>query len=227
MKKDKLKIISAKDLGRLNMPDFCPCCFWLERHVDKPPAVFPGIFSTLDAITKRSVNRSFNNQECLPGWLPIKGLVGVEEGDTYFKYPTEYGDWILTGCPDDIFQRDDGSYHIVDYKTAKFTARQDELFPIYHVQLNCYAYLAEKYDYKPVSKLSLIYCQPNEDLENDDYFQLGFKIYLLDADLDQDIIPKLLIKAREILNQDKPPLAKENCRGICQWIDRVFRKIKE
>ena len=104
MKQSKLKVISAKDLGRLNMPDFCPRCFWIERHVDKPPGIFPGIFSTLDAITKRSTHRSFVERGEKPNWLEIEDLVEVEEGDTYFKLPVEQGDWILTGYPDDILE---------------------------------------------------------------------------------------------------------------------------
>ncbi|MDI6606414.1 MAG: PD-(D/E)XK nuclease family protein, partial [Candidatus Omnitrophota bacterium] len=201
MKQNKLKIISAKDLGRLNMPDFCPRCFWIERHIDKPPAVFPGIFSTLDAITKRSTQRSFSQKAKAPGWLPITDAVEVEEGDTYFKLPVEHGRWILSGKPDDIFRSKDGSYHIVDYKTAKFTSRQDELLPLYEVQLNCYAYLAPKYGFEPVTHLSLVYCQPDESLDNDEEFRLGFKIYSIRIDLDLGIVEELLFKAREILNQ--------------------------
>ena len=221
MKQSKLKVISAKDLGRLNMPDFCPRCFWIERHVDKPPGIFPGIFSTLDAITKRSTHRSFVERGEKPNWLEIEDLVEVEEGDTYFKLPVEQGDWILTGYPDDIFRIKDGSYHIVDYKTAKFTDRQDELYPLYEVQLNCYAYLAEKYGYKPVTKLSLVYCQPNNDLESDENFKLEFKIYTLKVDLNLDIIPDLLLRARKILDQLEPPASHEKCKGICNWLNKV------
>ena len=221
MKQSKLKVISAKDLGRLNMPDFCPRCFWIERHIDKPPGIFPGIFSTLDAVTKRSTHRSFAERGEKPDWLEIEELVEVEEGDIYFKLPVEQGDWILTGYPDDIFKTKDGNYHIVDYKTAKFTDRQDELYPLYEVQLNCYAYLAEKYGYKPVTKLSLVYCQPNNDLESDENFKLEFKIYTLKVDLNLDIIPDLLLRARKILDQLEPPASHEKCKGICNWLNKV------
>ncbi len=224
MKQNKLKIISAKDLGKLNLPDFCPRCFWLERHMGKPPAIFPGIFSSLDAVTKRSTNRSFSIKNRIPGWLPITDVVGVEEGDTYFKLPVEYGGWVLIGKPDDIFKTKDGAYHIVDYKTAKFTSRQDELFPLYEVQLNCYAFLALKYGFEPVTKLSLVYCEPNEDLDNDEEFKLSFKTYNMEVDLNLDIVTQLLIRAREILNQPPLPLGIDNCPGICQWVDKIIKQ---
>ena len=82
MKQNKLKVISAKDLGALSLPDFCPRCFWIERHMGKSPSIFPGIFSSLDAITKRSAHRSFLERGKAPDWLPIRDAVEVEEGDT-------------------------------------------------------------------------------------------------------------------------------------------------
>lgn len=227
MRQNRLKIISAKDLGKLNLADFCPRCFWIERHIDKPPALFPGIFSTLDSITKRSTQRSFLQRNRVPGWLPIADAVEVEEEDTYFKLPVEYGKWILTGKPDDIFKTKDGAYHIVDYKTAKFTSRQDELLPLYEVQLNCYGYLAPKYGFEPVTNLSLIYCQPNECLDNDEEFRLSFKTYSIRIDLDLGIVQELLIKAREILEQTLPPSGVSNCKGICQWVGKVIKKVGE
>ena len=224
MKQDKLKIISAKDLGKLNLPDFCPRCFWIERHLDKPPAVFPGIFSTIDAVTKRSTHRSFADRNIPPGWLPATDAVKVEEGNLYFKIEVEPGSWVLVGKPDDIFRSGDGSYHIVDYKTAKITRNQDELFPLYETQLNCYAFLAQRYGLEPVTRLSLIYCEPNEELDCDEDFKLSFKTCSVDVALNLEGIFTLLINARKILDQPKPPFARDNCKGLCQWVDKVILK---
>lgn len=201
------------------MPEFCPRCFWFERNIDKPPSLFPGIFSSIDAITRRSTRRSFLKRKKIPGWLPIPDIIGVEEGDTYFKLPVSEGDWILIGKPDDIFKTKNNTYHIVDYKTAKFTGRQDELFPLYEVQLNAYAYLAEKYGFRPISDLSLIYCEPSEDLDDDEDFRLTFKPYRLEIDLNLDRVRELLLEAREIAGRKEPPESIEDCKGICKWID--------
>ena len=57
----------------------------------------------------------------------------------------------------------DGSHLIVDYKTAKFTAHQDELFPMYEVQLNAYAVIGEQKGIAPVSGLALVYTEPVTD----------------------------------------------------------------
>ena len=221
MKQNYLKTISAKDLGKLNMPDFCPRCFWYERHLGKVPAIFPGIFSTIDAATKRSTHRSFNQQDRPPKWLPINNIEKVVEDDITFKLPVESGNWILVGRPDDIFKTKDNSYHIVDYKTAKFTERQDQLFPLYEIQLNCYAFLAEKYGFKPVKNLSLIYCHPHDNLDSDEDFKLSFETYIVEVKIDLEKIPKLLQKAREILNQPQPPEPRMGCKDICYYIDKI------
>ena len=40
--------ISAKTLGELAVPDFCPRCLWLKTHARQLPfQIFPGIFSPI------------------------------------------------------------------------------------------------------------------------------------------------------------------------------------
>ena len=226
MRQNYLRIISAKDLGKLNLPEFCPRCFWYERHIGKAPSIFPGIFSTIDAVTKRSVHRSFSERNKAPEWLPVSDIIEVIEDDIFFKLPVEYGNWVLIGKPDDIFKTKDNTYHIVDYKTAKFTGRQDELFPLYEVQLNTYAFLAEKYGFKPIRDLSLVYCHPNDDLDNDQNFKLSFEPYFIEVKIKTDIVPELLLKAREILNQLEPPSPKEKCKDICYYLDKILKNSK-
>lgn len=224
MREDKLRVISAKDLGQLVLPDFCPRCFWLERHLGKPPSLFPGIFSTLDAVTKRNVHRAFLESRELPGWLSFPDVAEVEDGDIFFKLPVNQSGWILVGKPDDIFKLKDGTYQIVDYKTAKFTDRQDELFPMYEVQLNSYGFLAEEYGFKPVSRMSLIYCQPNEDLDDYKDFRLSFRTYQIDVKIDLEQVSQLLFRAREIVSQEQLPQGRYDCRGICCWAGKSLKE---
>jgi hypothetical protein len=221
-RQDQTKIISGKDLGQLALPSFCSRCFWLERHFGKAPSIFPGIFSTLDSLTKRSVSRSFSERAKHPDWFPIRDK-NIRE---ILKIPrisipiSEYGNWTLTGDPDNVFKMEDSSYYIVDYKTARFTGRQDELLPMYEVQLNAYAFALERQGKKPISRLSLIYCEPGEDLDSDNDFRLTFKTKLLDIEIKPEIIPELLLKARAILSRTIPS-AHAGCRGICSWAEQI------
>lgn len=231
--KSRLKYIGVKDLGNLVLPDFCPRCFWFERHFGPFPARFPGIFNVLDSVSKKSVRRSFFQRKRLPDWLnlpDVKELVRMEEVgrvENYYnrKYLVAYhqkSDWMLRGAPDSIFRLKDGSLHIVDFKTARFTEKQDELFPLYEIQLNGYAILAHKI---PVSKLSLVYCEPKAELRNDEDFALEFRPKVVEIKMSKEKIPDLLMKAREIVNQKTPPPARPGCRGTCFYIDKISSEI--
>ncbi len=227
MKQDKTKIISGKDLGQLALKDFCPRCFWIERKLGKSPSVFPGIFSTIDSLTKKSVKRSYLERNRLPEWLPIKNAVRPIDFPRISVPMLEYGGWILSGDPDEVFEMDDGSYQIVDYKTAKFTNKQDDLLPMYQVQLNAYALTLPLYNIKPITKLSLLYCEPKEELDSDENFSLSFTIHPLEVDLQLEIIPKLLLKARSILESNDPPPPIIDCKGICSWLEMVTKELDD
>jgi len=226
MSRSRLRTISAKDLGRLAMLDFCPRCFWLERYLGKTPSVFPGIFSTLDSVSKKATHLAFDEADRPPKWLAVENAVEVERDSLYYKLPVEVGNWILKGYPDDILKLEDGSYHIIDYKTAKYTERQDELLPIYNVQLNVYAFLAKKYGLEPISKLSLIYCDPQSTLDNYDEFKLSFKTHRLDIEIDEKIVFELLVRAREILDSPAPPKSRSGCKWLCYWLENSMESLK-
>lgn len=221
---DRTKYISGKNLGELALKKFCPRCFWLKRHVGDTPGGFPGIFSTIDSLTKKSAKRSFDSNGIPPGWLGIRGLTEILFVPKIKVDMSEYGGWILTGAVDDAFVRDDGTVHIVDYKTAKYTHTQDELRPEYDVQLNAYALALPKMGFGKVSRLSLVYCEPNEDLDSDDDFTLSFHTHLEDVAVRPDIVPKLLLHARSILHADIPESV-DACTGICSWIEQYHTKI--
>jgi len=69
-----------------------------------------------------------------PPWLSeIGGARGYLNPPHYTKFSIldRRTNVVLRGTPDGILVMQDGSHLIVDYKTAKFTAHQDELFPMY------------------------------------------------------------------------------------------------
>jgi hypothetical protein len=226
---NRLNSIGAKDLGNLALPDFCPRCFWYERHFGSFPSRFPGIFSVIDSVSKKSVRRSLSERKKLPDWLSISDVITVvplsEAGKAEQYQNREYlvafhkeSGWLLKGAPDNIFKLKDDTFHIVDYKTARHTKTQDGLYPLYEVQLNCYALLAHK---MPVSKLSLVYCEPNSELENDTDFDLKFTSEIVDVKVNTKIITPLLKKAREIVDLETPPANRTGCRQTCYFVDKI------
>ena len=226
--------ISGKNLGTLARPDCCPRCFWLQHTTDKglPYQIFPGIFSSIDAYTKHVVHGWFDRHGVLPPWL-----AGLGEDITGYRNPPvaanfqilhEGSGTLLTGAPDGVFERADGSLLIVDYKTARLTPAQHGMFPVYETQLNAYAYIAEQTGYGRVSALALVYTEPVtdraslaiDDIQDRGGVDLRFAPRIKWVTLDLATIPPLLVKARAILEQTVAPAARSDCQD-CGRLDAL------
>lgn len=229
--------ISAKDLGWLATNDFCPRCFWIKRHIKNLPYQmgFPGIFSSIDSYTKNIVESYFQKNKELPKWLSevgdVKKIISIKPSQ--FKFVK--GNTVLSGIPDLFLQRHDNSFCIVDYKTARYTGNQDQLMPIYQVQLNGYAYIAESLGDKPVNDLYLIYFEPpNKDVYEQiiarhtkyDGFEMPFKprIHKIKKDLKE--VERLLKSAEEIYSKEKAPKGINNCKD-CERLEVLIRTIEK
>jgi hypothetical protein len=222
--------ISAKNLGALALPDFCRRCFWIKLRLKTLPFAtpFPGIFSSLDKYTKDVVHAYFDRHGRLPEYLSSIGkdincyVTGEQLHWRRYRYLDPETKILLTGMPDDIFT--DGKargHHTVDYKTAKFTGKQDELFPVYEIQLNGYAFIGERSGtFRPMKSLTLVYYEPlTDEVASNDWrnwaprgFKLDFTAKLLPVDLDLDKIPPLLHEVREISRLKKPPIGASGCK---------------
>src|SRR5207245_4315886 len=104
--------------------------------------------------------------------------------------------------------RDYNSHVIVDYKTAKYTETQYELFPMYEVQLNAYAYIGNTCGLRPVTGLALVYTEPLTNASSccddanmtKDGFNLRFSISVLRVALKPEAIHGMMGNRREILD---------------------------
>jgi len=227
--------ISAGTLGDLAMSDFCPRCFWIKLRLEgKLPfqIPMPGIFSSIDSYLKNIVHRYYDEKQKLPGWFPYIGeIVKWERVPSWQKFQIvdPLTGVTLRGTPDDVFQLQDSSYHVVDYKTARLTTGQGGIFPRYEVQLNAYAYIASRTFFSPVSALSLIYLDPDTDLQSepdllrrsDDHLMLGFTPKVKNVDIKPDsFIEGLFQRANEIDEKDVPPEHAYAGRD-CQLLERL------
>lgn len=215
-----LSTISAGTLGDLAMPDFCPRCFWIKLKCERKlpfQIPMPGIFNSIDSYVKNVVGMYYSKEGKLPKWFPYVGdVVKVERTPSYQQFGTTDPQTGITlrGMLDHVFQLQGPTYHIVDYKTARLTAAQDELFPRYEVQLNAYAYIGNRTFFSPVSALSLIYLDPDTDFysdpellnRSDDHLMLGFTPKVKTVDIKPDnFIEGLLQRANEINEKEVPP----------------------
>ncbi len=230
--------ISAKDLGQLAMPEFCPRCFWLDRHYDLPfGGPFPGIFSSLDSYSKKIVHASFDQHGVPPSWLgslgPFSSYIPPPSPQKFYLDDDANG-LRLTGAPDGILVRADGRKVIVDYKTAKRTESQDELRPIYEVQLNGYALIAESRGLGPVARLALVYTEPITDgpeglfesARTEEGFAMGFRATIEEVPLDPALLPPLMRRAREIYDAPSPPEGRPGCED-CERFEALASAARE
>ena len=198
-----------------------------------PFQIFPGIFSSIDSYSKKVTNRHFEKHGHLPRWLTDAGIEGTPitvPHHSQFFYFDEKTNITLTGVADEIIQCPDGSYAIIDYKTAKYTNGQDALLPLYEAQLNGYAYIASRVGIAPVSSLHLVYYEPQTDLTPDgidhvmlaDGFNMGFRAKVVPVRLDAEgIVLPLLRKVRETADQDEPMEGRRGC-GDCERVERML-----
>lgn len=219
------------------LADFCPRCFWVKLHSrgQLPIQIFPGIFSSIDAYTKRVVQAWFDEFGGPPPWLKgLDGVTGYKEPPSYHMFNTvndEFGIY-LTGSPDAVFLRTDGSYLIADYKTAKYTGAQDNLLPIYKGQLNAYAYIGERTGLRPVTRLALIYMEPVTDgmaagqaqNRRADGFAMRFTARILPVNLDATMLRPLFQKTREMWELSSPPPVSPSCKD-CQKLCTLIKRL--
>ena len=145
--------ISAKMLGELVLPSFCPRCFWLRlRCRNMPFQKFPGIAMIVDSFTKKIIHNYYDQHQNPPRylnyWGKIDRFVPVPHHTKFFWDDPATG-IRLSGTPDEIILLQDSSFVIVDYKTARMNENQTSILPLYETQLNAYAVIAEENGYNP------------------------------------------------------------------------------
>ncbi len=224
--------LSAKTIGELAMPDFCPRCFWIRMRLGNkvpfktPP---PGIFSSIDSYTKRYFEQLLGSGR-LPSLVPelsnASGIVKQRMPDLRHDYSE--GTVFLTGIPDAIFSNKDSSYTVADYKTARFTEAQRSMLPIYEVQVRAYAAMAKEAGLKPLNSLLLIYLEPltgddsiaddiDKNLPGTGQLSLRLQPFVHSIKQNEFQVIRLLESADRILRLSEPPEPYggcQNCRAL-------------
>lgn len=227
--------ISAKDLGSIAMPDFCPRCFWIKRNIKKLPfQIFPGIFYSIDSYTKKVIHTWLDKHEGPPPWLPefkdVTEYLKVPHWSKFKRTDPETG-LTVSGVADDLLKCADGTFIIPDYKTSKITETQDKLRPMYEGQLNSYAWIYEGFGEK-VSMTPLVYCEPYTDDEavtpsvyDDNGFLMQFRVQAVQIRRDPNLVQSLLKKAAKIIELVLAPEGVEGCKD-CVAVDSLVELMK-
>lgn len=202
---------------------------------------FPGIFSSIDRYTKQVVVGHLRREERLPRWMA--SAFHTSAGDAVehiapphwasFKATEEATGVTLRGEADAVFRLADGTCAIVDYKTSRYNPDNRSQRRVYRAQLNAYAWIAQRLDFPPVSRLALAYMEPDTGPETADApelvdaagFALGFRPRVVEVELNPDrIIPPLLRQAARLHALPAPPEARKGCRD-CAALEGVMRAL--
>jgi hypothetical protein len=233
MKQEPVRI-SAKNLGQLALPDYCPRCFYLKLKLQfkLPWQIFPGIFSTIDSYSKKITWQYYKKHKTVPPWFKpfgkFTGLLPSPHHSKFFIVDKKTG-IKLNGMCDDIFKMADGRYFIWDYKTAKFTENQDKLLPLYVTQLNGYAYIFETMGMGKIGGLGLCYYEPQgnaptvtfETVMQNDGFVMPFKAHLKKIGLGPEaVVLPLLAEVRRYVDMVDAPRSREGC-GDCEILEQI------
>jgi hypothetical protein len=227
-------VLSARTLGALALPDACERCFWLHQRIGAPDSPFPGIFSSIDSYSKKVLQAALQYAQRLPHWFERFGLHGEplpSPHHSWFKIATGHGSLQLSGTPDEILLAPDGSLIIIDYKTARYNPK-DHLRPLYEVQLNVYARIAENlaprngYPFPcRVQTLGLMYYDPLTEVDHPDKintrgFLMEFHAHWVPIQRRDEWIDELLARAWAILSQPAPPAGAPTCK-ICPVYESI------
>ena len=210
----KMTTLSITNLAQLAHPEVCERCWWLRSQVKEVPwQIWPSIFRSIDETSKRATDQWFA-KGCPPPWLRNLGVVKSITPPDWRQFNMTRGELQVRGVADFIGLREDLSIVIVDFKTASFTSKQDELIPIYAAQLNAYAEIAEDTRTGMVTALAIIYCepQPNAVSCSEEEFSLPFRPLLKTVKRNSERILQMIDRAAELLSMDKPPPGRTGCR---------------
>jgi hypothetical protein len=199
----------------------CQRCFWLKaKGVLKRPSVpFPKIFTRIDQQTKEYFFGK-RSEEMAEGLRPGRVAFGdrwVRSGP--LEVPGHPTPVVVAGRIDTALAFDDGSYAIIDLKTAE---PRDEHVPFYGRQLNCYALAAEnpargRVTLKPVSMLGLLCIEPISMVGLDDGVAYKGTTQFLEIPRDDDAFLGFLSQVLFVLEQPEPPDPAPEC-SYCSYL---------
>jgi hypothetical protein len=105
--------------------------------------------------------------------------------------------------------------------------------PVYEVQLNGYAYIAEAIGDKPVNDLYLAYFEPPsherfDELTNKHTTKMGFEMpftsMIHKVRKDTKVVEKLLAKASHIYEMKEPPKGLDGCED-CARVEELIKLV--
>ncbi len=202
----------------------CPRCFWLTNHKvwNRPAGIFPSLPSGMDAILKKHFDKFmergklppelcnssecsnlklFDNKELLKEWRNSRKGLWFEDKE---------GNILHGGIDNLLVNKSNNKLIVLDYKTRGFPCK-DDTHEHYQDQLNIYAWLLEKLNYKVENFAYLLFYYPKEVLETGEVI---FDTTLKKMKTSPENAEALFSKAIKMLNNECP-------EKTCEWCEKT------
>jgi len=214
--------LSPSDLTYLY--EGCKFCFWLKvrRGIGQPSMPMPGIFSAIAGRQKGFYADKRTEAFCPalpPGkvilgekWVESKALAGSNGHSCYIK-----------GKFDAVLEFDDGSYGVIDFKTASPSDKKAEM---YGRQLHAYAYALENpgvdaLHLAPVKKLGLIFFEPDTfDQQSPERQFFSGRVIWTEVARNDDSFTQFISEVMQIIGSEAPPQPGSDC-AWCRYRDET------
>ena len=194
----------------------CKRCFYLKvaRGFQRPRGPFPKIFGVIDAQMKACFEGARTDAVApgIPSGTVSQGEDWVESKP--LALPGKDSRCVIRGKFDTIVHFDDGSYGVIDYKTAE---RKPQQIPFYSRQLHAYAYALEhpargSLGLAPISKLGLVVFEPSAFSRNGGCsIALDGGISWLEIPRDEKMFLRFIGQVLSVLEKPDPPKAAPEC----------------
>jgi hypothetical protein len=204
--------------------DECKYCFYMKvKHNIAVRTPFPGIFGKMANLTSEFYQGRPARE--ISQTLPA-GSVKYREKfvkSAPISFPGVASQCYISGRFDAVIEFDDGTYGIVDYKTAE---AKDEHVAFYVRQLTAYAYALENpapgaLALSPVSIMGLFVITPEryEQIPGGEMVYVNKRTWM-DVPRDDRAFLAFLGEVMAVLDSPTPPPSSEEC-GVCSYRKRI------
>ena len=194
----------------------CKRCFYLKvvSRFYRPHPPMPKIFTAIDGQMSQCF-AARRAETIAPGMPP--GIVEFGENfveSTPISLPDHVSTCSIRGKFDSVIKFDDGSYGVIDFKTAE---RNEQHIPLYGRQLHAYAYALENpkpgsLSLKPISKLGLWVFEPSHfACEHSGSASLIGQLPWIDIPRDDEAFTLFLDEVLCLLELSGPPGGSPSC----------------
>jgi CRISPR/Cas system-associated exonuclease Cas4 (RecB family) len=191
----------------------CPRCLWLyvNEQIKRPRGIFPSLPSGMDEILKNYFD-SYRVRGKLPPEIDgkVKGYLftdmkklrpwrEIDFGRGGLTYDFKEFKIKLRGAIDELLINDAGEFVVFDFKTRGYPTK-DDTHEHYQHQLDLYALLFEKNNYKSASYGYLLFFWPRKYKSGG----VEFDTNLIEMKISSENGIKILKKVHEIVTASKP-----------------------